>query len=133
MELHEDEVVRREIALDVDRDTAWAALADPEGLETWLAESVDVEIREGAEGTITDHDGTVRDAGVEEVSPGRRLALRWAAPGEAPTIVELTLDDLADGGTRLVVVEVPVAVVHAVSTRVIATTSANQGPSLVAA
>lgn len=132
MELHED-IVRRDVTLEVDRETAWAALADPVALEAWLARSVDVEIREGAEGTITDHDGTVRDTVVEEVSPGRRLALRWAAPGQEPTIVELTLDDTEGGGARLVVVEVPAAMVHAVSTRMVEAASSFRGPALVAA
>lgn len=131
MELHED-IVRRDVTLDVDRAAAWAALADPRRLESWLAASVDVEIREGAEGTITDHDGTVRDAVVEEVVPGRRLALRWAAPDQDPTIVELTLDDAGDGRTRLVVVEIPLAVVRAISTEV-AGSDAFRGPLMVAA
>lgn len=132
MKLHED-IVRREVVLDAEPDAAWATLAEPERLETWLAERVDVDIREGAEGTITDHDGTVRETVVEEVVPGRRVALRWAAAGHEPTIVELTLDPLEDGRTRLVVVEVPVAVVRAVSTQVIAGTSSFRGPALVAA
>lgn len=132
MELHE-ESVRREIKLAVDRTAAWEALADPRRLEQWLAAAVDVEIHPGSEGTVTDHDGTVRDVVVEEVLPGRRLALRWAAPGQAPTIVELTLHDTEDGRARLVVLEIPVAVVRAVSTRVIAAGSTSTGPALVAA
>jgi uncharacterized protein YndB with AHSA1/START domain len=132
MELHE-EIVRRDIALDVDRDTAWEALADPRRLEAWLAESVDLEISEGAEGTITDHDGTVRDAVVDEVVPGRRLALRWAAPEQEPTIVELTLDDTEDGRAHLVVVEIPVAFARALSNRMVHAGTAFQGPALVAA
>jgi uncharacterized protein YndB with AHSA1/START domain len=132
MELHE-ESVRREIVLAVDRRAAWAALADPRRLEEWLAAAVDVEIRPGAEGTVTDHDGTVRDVVVEEVVPGQRLALRWAAPGRPPTIVELTLAEAEDGHTRLVVVEVPLAVVRAVSTRIVAAGSSSSGPMLVAA
>ncbi|WP_354698185.1 hypothetical protein DSM112329_03850 [Paraconexibacter sp. AEG42_29] len=133
MELHQD-IVRREVVLDADLDTAWSALASADGLQTWLAESVDVEIAPGAKGTITDHDGVVRDATVEEVVPGRRVALRWAASGHEPTVVDLTLEPLGDDRTRLVVVEVPAAVVHAVSTQlVIAGTSAFRGPALVAA
>jgi uncharacterized protein YndB with AHSA1/START domain len=131
MELRK-EIVRRHMTLDVDRATAWEALADPRRLEAWLARTVDLEIREGAEGTVTDHDGTVREAVVEEVLPGRRLALRWQADGRPATIVELTLEDAADGRTRLVVVEVPLAVVRAVSTQ-LAASAAFRGPALVAA
>ncbi|MCW3000424.1 MAG: hypothetical protein JWN65_3973 [Solirubrobacterales bacterium] len=101
-------------------------------LEAWLARTVDLEIRGGAEGTVTDHDGTVREAVVEEVLPGRRLALRWQADGRPATIVELTLEDAADGRTRLVVVEVPLAVVRAISTQ-LAASAAFRGPALVAA
>jgi uncharacterized protein YndB with AHSA1/START domain len=132
MELHEG-IVRRDITLDVDLDTAWAALADPARLEEWFARSVDVEIAPGAEGTITDHDDTVREVVVEEVVPGRRLALRWAASDEAPTLVDLTLDETHDGRTRLVVVEVPVAFVRAISTRLVAAGTSTRGPAMVAA
>lgn len=132
MELHE-ESVRREIELAVDRAAAWEALADPRRLERWLAAAVDVEIRPGAAGTVTDHDGTVRDVVVEEVLPGRRLALRWTTDGEPVTVVELTLDDTDDGRTRLVVVEVPLAVVRAVGDRVVGADAFRGGPMLVAA
>ncbi len=132
MKLHKD-VVRRDVTLDVDRERAWAALADPRRLEDWFARDVDVEIREGAEGTVTDHDGTVRDVVVDEVLPGRRLALRWSADGEPVTVVELTLDDADAGRTRLVVVEVPLAVVRAVSEQVAGADVFRGGPMLVAA
>jgi uncharacterized protein YndB with AHSA1/START domain len=131
MKLHKD-VVRRDVTLDADRDAVWAALADPRRLEQWFAERVDVAIEAGARGTVTDHDGTVRDVVVEEVLPGRRLALRWEAEGVPASIVELTLDDLGRGRTRLVVVEVPLAVVRAISTQVIASPAFRAGPSLSA-
>lgn len=132
MELHED-VVRRALELDTPREKVWDALADAEGLERWLAASVDVDIREGAEGTVTDHDGTVRRAVVEEVTPGRRLALRWRADGEGETLVEVTLDDAGEGRTRLTVVEVPVYVVtRAVRTALADAGSAGRGPAMLA-
>jgi uncharacterized protein YndB with AHSA1/START domain len=114
MELHDDRslveeclAVRRELVLPFPRDEAWPLLGEPEELETWYAEEVDLEIREGARGTVRLAEGE-RDAVVEEVVPGRRLALRLADPDDpdAGTLVELTLDDVADG-TRLVVVELP--------------------------
>ncbi len=132
MKLHKD-VVRRDVTLDVDRARAWSALGDPRRLEDWFARAVDLEIREGAEGTVTDHDGIVRDVVVDEVLPGRRLALRWSADGEPMTVVELTLDDAEDGRTRLVVVEVPLAVVRAVSEQVAGADAFRSGPMLVAA
>jgi uncharacterized protein YndB with AHSA1/START domain len=114
MELHEDRTlidechaVRRELVLPFPRDEAWPLLGEPEELETWYAEHVDLEIAEGARGSVRLAEGE-RDAVVEEVVPGRRLALRLHDPDDpaADTLVELTLDDVADG-TRLVVVELP--------------------------
>ena len=110
----EDTAVRRETILTVDRETAWEALCDAAGLETWLAEEVDLEVRPGAEGTVRFADGEERAAVVEEVVEARRLALRWGEPGGDESIVELTLDDVPEG-TRLVVVELPVAVLAAVA------------------
>lgn len=132
MELHQ-QAVRREADLDADLASAWDAVADPRRLEEWLAARVDVDIEPGAEGTITDHAGVVRHTVVEEVVPGRRVALRWASVDGEPTLVELTLEPLTAGRTRLVVVEVPVAVVRAVSDRAVAVTRRSSGPALVAA
>jgi uncharacterized protein YndB with AHSA1/START domain len=114
MELHDDRslveecrAVRRELVLPFPRDEAWPLLGDPAELETWYAEEVDLEIAAGARGTLRLAEGE-RDAVVEEVVPGRRLSLRLhdRHDPDADTLVELTLDD-ADGGTRLVVVELP--------------------------
>jgi uncharacterized protein YndB with AHSA1/START domain len=132
MKLHND-VVRRVLTLEVDRLCAWEALADPRRLEAWFAREVDLEIAEGATGTVTDHDGTVRVVVVEEVLPGRRLALRWSAGDGPASVVELTLDDTDDGRTRLVVVEVPLAVVRALSDQVAGSDAFRGGPMLVAA
>ncbi len=130
MELQED-VVRRDVTLDAGRAAVWRALTDPGRLARWLAATVDVDLHEGATGTITDRDGTVRDVVVEEVLPGRRVALRWAADGEEPTLVELTVDDAPGGRTRLVVVEMPVRLVRAVADEAVG--GAFRGPMLVAA
>ena len=104
----ETSAVRREVTLSADRETVWQALASAEGLACWLADEVDIDVREGAEGTIRSRTGEVREASVEEVCERRRLVLRWCdAAGEA-SLVELTLED-APAGTRVTVVEVPLA------------------------
>ena len=121
----EDTAVRRETILTVDRETAWEALCDAEGLETWLADEVDLDVRPGAEGTVRFADGEQRDAVVEEVVEGRRLALRWAEPGGEESVVDITLDDVPEG-TRVVVVELPVTVLAEVPASV-------GGPQMVAA
>lgn len=126
----DDQVVRREAILPVDRDTAWAALCDPDELATWLADEVEIEVREGAQGTFRWRDGEERHAVVEEVQERRRVALRWFEAGGEPSIVELTLDDVAEG-TRLVVVELPVATLDAVGALLEAGRSV-EGPQMLA-
>jgi uncharacterized protein YndB with AHSA1/START domain len=95
MEEHHMDVTR-DIVLPVDRDAAWEVVSDP---EAWLADRADLELIEGAEGTLDE-----RRAIVEEVSPGERLAFWWGADGALLTRVELTLVDVR-GGTRVRVVE----------------------------
>ena len=41
-------VVNREIVLPVPRERAWELVTEPDELETWLAEEVEFEPREGA-------------------------------------------------------------------------------------
>src|SRR5437764_7811062 len=109
----DDVVVRREVILPVDRETAWAALADPAELATWLAEEVELEIEAGAQGWLRWEDGERHPAMVEEVVEHRRIVLRWSEEHGPETIVELVLDDVPEG-TRLVVLEVPVVQLEAV-------------------
>ena len=130
MELH-DHVVRREVVLPAQRERVWEELADADGLSGWLADRVDLDVREGAEGTARWADGTERRVVVDEVEPARRLALRWWADGEDATVVDLTLDE-DDRGTRLVVVELPMRVIAAVGDRLVRTSSSSRGPQLVA-
>ena len=127
----DDQAVRREATLPVDRDTAWAALCDPDELATWLADEVDIEIREGAEGTLRWRSGEERLAVVEEVQERRRIALRWCEPGGEASLVELTLDDVP-GGTRLVVVELPVAALDVVGALLETDPGLTRGPQMLA-
>ncbi len=115
MELHNEptlaedcQAVRRELVLPFTREEAWPLLGDAAELETWFAEEVSFAIEEGATGTVLTEAGE-RVAVVDEVVAGRRVTFRWWDPAEpeAETLVELTLDDVP-GGTRLVVVELPV-------------------------
>ena len=122
MELHEElGAVRRETVLDAPRDAVWELVAEPEGLATWLADDVALaEVTPGATGTVTEG-GERRDVTIEEVEDGRRVALSWCAPGGEPSLVELTLDDAPDGRTRMVVVEVPLVTLRAVSDQTVRT------------
>jgi uncharacterized protein YndB with AHSA1/START domain len=128
----EEQVIRREMILPVDRDTAWSMLRDAEGLQAWLADEVELEVRAGAQGTVRWRTGEERLVEVEEVQERRRIALSWCEPGGEPSIVELTLDDVP-GGTRLVVVELPILTLRAFTFAVDGQAQAARRPEMVAA
>jgi uncharacterized protein YndB with AHSA1/START domain len=128
----EEQVVRRETILPVDREIAWEALCDADELAAWLADEVELEIRPGAQGTLRWESGEERRAMVEEVDPCRRLVLRWWEHGGQESLVELTLDDVPEG-TRLVVIEVPVAALRVAAVGLEAGSSAARGPRMAAA
>jgi uncharacterized protein YndB with AHSA1/START domain len=94
--------VSREITLPVDRDAAWEAVSD---LDRWLTEAGELDLLPGAEGELTLPGGETRWATIEEVAPGELLSFWWHAPDALATLVEVTLADAVDGGTRVVVVE----------------------------
>ncbi|MBX5443140.1 MAG: SRPBCC domain-containing protein [Solirubrobacteraceae bacterium] len=97
----------KEVLLPVERDEAWAAVTDPGALEAWLAEEVELDLREGGEATFVLETGEERRAIVEEVEPGERWTFWWwtgDAPGSRVT-VELAP---AAGGTTVRVTESPV-------------------------
>ena len=97
--------VTRELVLPAAPDEVWEALTDPERLEEWFANEVELDLERG-EGIFRWETGEERRARVEEVEVGRRFAFRWSdeeAPGEE-TEVCFTLEEVPDG-TRLVVTE----------------------------
>src|ERR671932_1834940 len=65
-------VVNREIVLPVPRERAWELVTEPEELETWLAEEVEFEPREGAP-VRTAEGGEVREGMVERVEDERGI------------------------------------------------------------
>jgi uncharacterized protein YndB with AHSA1/START domain len=93
-------MIRREIALPTPREDVWDALTDPERLEDWFANDVDLDLRPGGGASFRWSNGEERHATVTEVDRERRLSFEWDDEGE----VELTLDD-DPAGTRLTVVE----------------------------
>ena len=86
----------REIVFPVPPDEVWEALTDPEQLEEWFANDVELDAREGGEGVFRWDDGEERHATVVEAAPGERLVLDWDEEGT----VELTLEEVEEG-TRL--------------------------------
>lgn len=102
--------VRRERELPVPAEDAWELLRDGDGLGRWLADDVDLVVAPGESGTLRDGE-TQRLVIVEDVEPGRRVALRWWDDTAGAAFVDLTLEPLGDDRSRLVVTEVPLRVV----------------------
>ena len=92
--------VTREIVFPASPDEVWEALTDPEQLEEWFANDVELDVREGGDGVFRWDDGEERRAKVLVVEPGERLVFDWADEGE----VEFTLEEVEEG-TRLLVRE----------------------------
>jgi len=98
-------MVHREIVLPATREEVWEALTDPERLEDWFANHVELDLRPGGGARFRWSNGEERQATVTDVEPGRRLAFAWDGDesGERGE-VEFTLEDDGDA-TRLTVVE----------------------------
>ncbi len=93
-------MIEREIVLPSPREDVWEALTEPERLEDWFANDVDLDLRPGGGARFRWSNGEERHAVVTEVEPERRLVFEWEDEGE----VTFTLEDDVDG-TRLTVVE----------------------------
>ncbi len=91
--------VTREVELPVTPDEAWDALTDPERLEEWFANEVELDLREGGDGLFRWDDGEERHAVVEEVDPLRRFAFAWDG---GRVVIEL---EERDGSTLVRVTE----------------------------
>jgi uncharacterized protein YndB with AHSA1/START domain len=98
-------MIRKEIVLPAPREEVWEALTDPERLEDWFANSVELDLRPGGVANFRWGNGEERRATFTEVDPQRRLAFVWDGDGlEERGEVAFTLDDDANG-TRLTVIE----------------------------
>jgi uncharacterized protein YndB with AHSA1/START domain len=102
-QLHVKEVpmeVEREVTFPSSPDEVWEALTEPERLEEWFANDVELDARPGGEGIFRWDDGDERRAVVRELEEARRLVLDWDDDGT----VAIELEEV-DGGTRVRVVE----------------------------
>ena len=102
--------IERETVIDAPVDRVWSLLTEAEHLGRWFGDAgAEIDLRPG--GALALHwaeHGTAHGR-VEQIEPGRRLALRWGAePGafepSTSTHVEFTLRPEGDA-TRLRVVE----------------------------
>jgi uncharacterized protein YndB with AHSA1/START domain len=96
--------VTRELVVEAEPDEVWDALTDPDRLEEWFANDVELEAEPGGEGIFRWQDGEERRALVEDVEVGRRFAFRWRDGDGTETVVAFSLDAVPEG-TRLVVTE----------------------------
>ena len=111
--------IERSIVLKAPRSRVWQALTDPGEFGAWFrADLAGQSFAPGriARGPITypGYEHVQFDISVERMEPEHHFSWRWhpyaVEPGvdyshEPTTLVEFTLEDTADGGTRLTVVE----------------------------
>jgi uncharacterized protein YndB with AHSA1/START domain len=96
--------VERSVELDARPDEVWPSLIDPDQLEGWLGDQVEIDMQPGGCGHVVDDDGVRREVLVTAVEPGRRVAWHWWADGGELSSVEISLVPLPTG-TRVDVVE----------------------------
>jgi uncharacterized protein YndB with AHSA1/START domain len=107
--------VERKITVPVDPERAWRLVTEPEHLEQWFAERVEIDPTPGAPVRVVGDDGGERHGVVEEVDAPRRLRFVWYAPPDGPpSTVEIEVTPQPDG-TRISVVERELITVDAFS------------------
>ena len=99
-----EHATRRQVTLHAARDEVWRALTEPELAEQWLADVVELDLREDGEVAFRYDGGEERRGRVREIVEEERLRIRWRRDGRPESEVEFVLADAA-AGTRLVVVE----------------------------
>jgi uncharacterized protein YndB with AHSA1/START domain len=107
--------VTREVVVDAEPGDVWEALTDPERLEEWFANEVELDPEPGGSGVFRWENGEEREALVEDVDVGRRFAFRWRDAEGEESVVAISLDTV-ETGTRIVVTESatgPIASAHA--------------------
>jgi uncharacterized protein YndB with AHSA1/START domain len=97
------ESVEREILVPASRDETWEALTDPDQVEAWLADEVELDLRPGGGITVRTH-GETREGFFELIEEPSRLVFWWAEPDAELTRVEVELGEVEDG-TRIRVIE----------------------------
>lgn len=99
--------IRKELTLSAPRDRAWRALTDPAELLRWFpTHAAEVDLQPGGAVRFS-WEGSGDEGVIDEVESGERLVFRWRIQGsDRPyTRVAITLTDVPEGGTRLVLTE----------------------------
>jgi uncharacterized protein YndB with AHSA1/START domain len=111
----DDTAVEREITVPVEPERAWRMVTEPEHLEQWFAERVELDPIPGSPVRVISDDGGERHGVVEEVDAPRRLRFVWYAPPDGPpSSVEIEVVPDA-GGSRISVIERELITVDAFS------------------
>jgi len=102
----QQEVISRNVELDISVDQLWQLVSDPDGLTEWLGEAVDIDVQPGGAGTITD-DGVLKFVHVDRVDAGRRLSFSWWEPDQPQHTAHVVFEVApAEGGrSRLSITE----------------------------
>ncbi len=128
----DDTSVEREITVPVDPERAWRLVTEPEHLEQWFAERVELDPTPGAPVRVVGDDGGERHGVVEEVDAPRRLRFTWYAPPDGPpSTVEIEVTPEREG-SRISVIERELITIDAVS-QIPAARSAGREPLALAA
>jgi uncharacterized protein YndB with AHSA1/START domain len=85
--------VVREIVFPAPPEEVWEALTEPERLEEWFANEVELDARPGGAGVFRWANGEERRATVLELEPGERLVLDWDDRGS----VTFELEEVDEG------------------------------------
>jgi uncharacterized protein YndB with AHSA1/START domain len=97
--------ITRQVDLDLDAAQLWETISDPEQLAAWLGDDVDVAMRPGEFGTITD-DGIVRNVRVDEVVAERQVAFTWWDPTDPARRSQVVFEVTSTStGSRLTIIE----------------------------
>jgi uncharacterized protein YndB with AHSA1/START domain len=105
-----------EILIDAPADVVWRTVTEPDQIEQWFADRVQLDLRPGGAGTFVFEDRETSKSMtaplvVEAVEPPSRFAFRWSHPeGHSPVpgnsmLVEFLLTEEGPERTRLRVVE----------------------------
>jgi uncharacterized protein YndB with AHSA1/START domain len=111
-----DLTIEREILIEAPADVVWRTITEPDQIEQWFAERVQLDLRPGGAGRfVLKNPETANEVTapfvVEAVEPPQRFAFRWCHPeGQSPvagnsTLVEFVLEPVGDERTRLRVLE----------------------------
>lgn len=99
--------VEQSVDIDADLDEVWQLLNEEGGLSAWLGGDVELEVRPGAAGRVTEADGAQRDVlvtDVETAADAHRIAWHWWLEDGPLSSVEIIAVPTSTG-TRVTVVE----------------------------